>query len=73
MDGLGDGTSLCVSTYPVAWRIEVVKDEYIGYEYVRSSRALPNVPAGLADMTSQLFLGNYEKSLGPRGGWQGER
>ena len=36
MDGLSDGTPLCVATYPVAWRVEIVEDEkYSGYEYVR--------------------------------------
>ena len=51
MDGLGDGSSLCVSTYPVAWGINVAKDEeYSECEYVRSGKALPNVSAGFADM-----------------------
>ena len=53
MDGLVDGTPLCVSTYPVAWRIEVAKEEeYSGYEYVRSGRASLKVQTGFADTTS---------------------
>ena len=35
MDGLSDGTPLCVATYPVAWRVEIVEEKYSGYEYVR--------------------------------------
>ena len=52
MDGLGNGTPLCVATYPAAWRVEVAKDEdYKGYEYVRSGRAFFDVPERLTDAT----------------------
>ncbi|KAF9781833.1 hypothetical protein BJ322DRAFT_1078655 [Thelephora terrestris] len=35
-NGFGDGTPLCVTPYPVAWRIEVAPEEqYSGFEYVR--------------------------------------
>ena len=52
MDGFGNGSPLCVATYPVAWRIEIVKDEeYNGYEYVRSDQMLLNVPRYPTDTT----------------------
>ena len=39
MDGLRDGTPLCVATYPVAWRVEIVEEKkHSGYEYVRSGQ-----------------------------------
>ena len=35
--GLNDGTPVCVTAYPVAWRVEVVDDELCrGFEYIRS-------------------------------------
>ena len=34
--GLGNGSVVSVAPFPVAWRIEMVRDErYDGYEYVR--------------------------------------
>jgi len=36
LNGLKDGTTLCVSVYPTAWRVGVVGDEkYRGFGYVR--------------------------------------
>ena len=36
IDGLGNGTSISVSAFPVPWRADVVNDErYRGYDYVR--------------------------------------
>jgi len=35
-EGVGHGTPLYVSSYPVAWRVELMEDEiHRGYEYVR--------------------------------------
>ena len=69
MNGLGNGTPLCVATYPAAWRVEVAKDvEYKGYEYVRSGRTLFDTPECPTDATYQFFLGNHEQNLGPRWG-----
>ena len=37
MEGINNGTPLYVTTYPVAWRIEIVDDGLLrGFEYVRS-------------------------------------
>ena len=36
LDGLGNGTSISVAAFPVAWRVEVVKEKrYHGWDYVR--------------------------------------
>ena len=36
MINVGNECRLCVATYPVAWRIEVVNDDiHRGYEYIR--------------------------------------
>lgn len=36
LDGIGNGYAVSVSDLPVAWRIEVVRDDkYRGFEYVR--------------------------------------
>ena len=37
LNGLQNGTTLCVGGYPVAWRVETVDDDdYRGFGYVRS-------------------------------------
>ena len=37
MEGLNHADVLFVTSYPVAWRVEIVDDEiHRGYEYVRS-------------------------------------
>ena len=36
MEGIGNGTPVYVSPYPVAWRVELQTDEiHRGFEYVR--------------------------------------
>ena len=36
LDGLGNGTSISVAAFPVAWRVEVVNEKrYRGWDYVR--------------------------------------
>ena len=37
LNGVQDGTTLRVTPYPIAWRIEIVEeDNHRGFEYVRS-------------------------------------
>ena len=45
MKGIDNGTSLYVTIYPVAWRIEVVNDElHRGSGYVRSVLEVTQYP-----------------------------
>ena len=64
MVGLEDGNPISVSTYPAAWRIEVVNDDiYRGFEYVRSGHHFTRSADQHIDTTPQLLLGNYEEDL----------
>ena len=41
LDGLGNATPISVAAFPVAWRVEVVKEKrYHGWDYVRYT---PNI------------------------------
>ena len=41
LNGLQNGTTLCVGGYPVAWRVETVdNDDYRGFGYVRSDQII---------------------------------
>ena len=65
LNGLKNGTALCVSGYPTAWRIGVVDEEmHRGFGYVRSDRASFDAFVRFTDIPLQFFLGNQEYSLG---------
>lgn len=59
LNGLNDGTTLCVGAYPVAWRVEIVdEDEHRGFEYVRLAQTSLDGLERLIDTSFQLLLGN---------------
>ena len=58
LEGIQDRTTLRVSAYPAAWRVEIVDNaNHRGFGYVRSGYTLHDVLEFLADVSLQFLLG----------------
>jgi len=65
MAGLENDRPLSVSTYPVAWRIEIVNEEiHRGLEYVRSEHKIAPPPGTAHSSDVLAFIGELRISFG---------
>ena len=55
--GLGNGSVVSVSDFPVAWKILRVDDKYSGSEYVRCGLA-PRLHCNFADDVLSIYWGS---------------
>ena len=69
MEGLVNGTSLHVTEYPAAWRVEVISDGlYHGFKYLRWELDVTRTREWLTDTVYSFYWGPTQKTWDLDGG-----